>query len=208
MSTEGFNNEIGVDLATGFVYGSSLRAPILGFVEFQTAFPSPVCSQEVINTTVALGWTRWGAPKRLASKANRQPRGKTICMCSNRPSNLDVLSFFFIHIPFLSHSSSFLSHSYPILIPFFFILIPFLSILISLVILVGIVFSDGSAVELVALCKSTVTWLSAMYHKGLYPNDRVTWRDSGMAMMRYVIILIFFIIVSCLLLINIPYLPK
>ncbi|OQV14546.1 Glycogen debranching enzyme [Hypsibius exemplaris] len=38
---------------------------------------------------------------------------------------------------------------------------------------------DGSAIEIVALCKSAVDWLSEMYRKGAYPTDRVAWKTSA-----------------------------
>jgi len=37
---------------------------------------------------------------------------------------------------------------------------------------------DGSAIELVGLCKSTVTWLQQAYTKGKYPYDGVTPKDG------------------------------
>lgn len=38
---------------------------------------------------------------------------------------------------------------------------------------------NGSAVELVGLCKSAVSWLSEMYKKGLYPYNKVSKKENG-----------------------------
>lgn len=41
------------------------------------------------------------------------------------------------------------------------------------------VFRDGSAVEIVGLCKSTIRWLIQLQKKGLFPYTTVTIRREG-----------------------------
>jgi len=42
-----------------------------------------------------------------------------------------------------------------------------------------LLFRDGTAVELVGLCASTVKWLASMFGKKLYPYEGVKKNDAG-----------------------------